>query len=172
LIILSIPMAYAGARLKISADLFFTVLGCSLLVAAVLLWIKPDKTSRTKHGKESMVKNGLIGGGIGFLSGMVGIGGGIFLSPLLNLMRWDTPKRIAATASFFILVNSLSGIAGQLSYATAINGTRILFLCSAVLIGGQIGSHIGTVKFNLLMIRRTTALLVFLAGLEILIKRL
>ena len=172
LIILSVPMAYLGARLKISAAVFFMLLGCSLIVAAVLLWIKPGTKTKAINKKEGALKHGAIGGGIGFLSGMVGIGGGIFLSPLLNLMRWDTPKRIAATASFFILVNSISGIAGQLSHSPSINGTRVLFLCLAVLIGGQIGSHIGTIKFNPLMVRRMTALLVFFAGIEVLIKHL
>ncbi len=172
LIILSVPMAYLGARLKISATFFFTTLGCSLVVAAMLLWMKPETDAKANNEKESYIKEGAIGGGIGFLSGMVGIGGGIFLSPLLNLMQWDSPKRIAATASFFILVNSLSGIAGQLSHIPSINGTRILFLCSAVLAGGQIGSRIGIVKFKPQMIRRITAVLVFIAGIEILIKHL
>jgi uncharacterized protein len=173
LIIASVPMAYLGARIKISADVFFTLLGCSLLVASVLLWIKTKAVKKSpQQQKDSYVKNTAIGGGIGFLSGMVGIGGGIFLSPLLNLMRWDVSRRIAATASVFILVNSLSGIAGQFFHAPTLDGTRILFLCIAVFAGGQIGSHIGIRKFNLLLIRRVTAVLVFVAGIEVLIKHL
>lgn len=175
LVFVSIPMAYAGARIKLSQDVFFIILGISLLIAAVLLWLKTRQSNdiETAERKYDIVKDALLGGAIGFLSGMVGIGGGIFLSPLLNLMKWDTPKKIAATASVFILVNSISGIAGQVSQLPGdINLTRILFLCIAVLVGGQIGSNMGAVKFNQLVVRRITALLVFVAGIEVLHKHL
>lgn len=174
--IISVPLAFVGARLKISQDTFFIILGCSLLVAGILLWIKTKPTDIDEIktlGKYHYVNDGLLGGGIGFLSGMVGIGGGIFLSPLLNLLKWDTPKKIAATASVFILVNSISGIAGQLSTLPGgINYTRIVFLCIAVFIGGQIGSRMGASKFNPVIIKRVTALLVFFAGIEVLSKHL
>jgi uncharacterized protein len=171
LIILSIPMAFIGASLKISADVFFILLGISLLIAGVLLWIRTSVNNESSLNNENL-KNISIGAGIGFLSGMVGIGGGIFLSPLLNIMKWDTPKKIAAAASVFILVNSLAGIAGQFSNHGPINGTRILLLGIAVLAGGQIGSHLGIVKFNLVIVKRITAVLVFAAGFEVLFKHL
>ncbi|MBS1597561.1 MAG: sulfite exporter TauE/SafE family protein [Bacteroidetes bacterium] len=172
----SVPLAFVGARLKISQETFFVILGCSLLAAAILLWIKTkpgDVQEEKPVGKYSFIKDGIIGGAIGFLSGMVGIGGGIFLSPLLNLMKWDSPKKIAATASVFILVNSIAGIAGQISSLPLdINYTRVILLCVAVFIGGQIGSRMGATKFNPLVIRRMTALLVFFAGVEVLTKHL
>ena len=164
--IVSVPLAFLGARMKISQDTFFIILGCSLLVAAIMLWIKTkrsDLESIPETNKYSYLKDGLLGGVIGFLSGMVGIGGGIFLSPILNLMKWDTPKKIAATASVFILVNSISGIAGQVSvFKENISFTRIILLCIAVFIGGHLGSRMGATKFNPLVIKRVTALLVFL----------
>lgn len=174
LAIVSVPMAYVGAQLKISQDTFFVILGCSLLIASILLWIKTRRTDLDNmDNKPSYIKDAFLGGVIGFLSGMVGIGGGIFLSPLLNLMKWDTPKKIAATASVFILVNSISGIAGQISNLTPdINYTRIVVLCIAVLIGGQIGSRMGAGKFNQLVVKRVTALLVFFAGCEVLMKHI
>jgi len=169
----SVPMAFIGASMKISQDTFFIILGFSLIVAAVLLWIKTKSQNLDTSRKSNYLRDGLLGGAIGFLSGMVGIGGGIFLSPVLNLMKWDTPKKIAATASFFILVNSVSGIAGQLSQLpNDINYTRILLLCAAVFIGGQLGSRMGAAKFNLLVIRRITAVVVFAAGVEVLSKHL
>lgn len=171
LLILSIPMAFAGASLKISADVFFILLGISLLIAGVLLWIR-TRVNHASSNKKDNLKNIAIGGGIGFLSGMVGIGGGIFLSPFLNIIKWDTAKKIAAAASVFILVNSLAGIAGQFSNYAPINGTRILLLGIAVLAGGQIGSHLGIMRFNLLVVRRVTAVLVLAAGLEVLFKHL
>jgi uncharacterized protein len=173
LVLLSVPMAFLGARLRISENTFFIVLGSCLLMAGVMLWIKTKPGDIFEDGKINYPKDAALGGGIGFLSGMVGIGGGIFLSPILNLMKWDRPKEIAATASFFILVNSLSGIGGQLTQLSGdINFTRILLLCGAVFVGGQIGSRIGTIKFNPLVVRRVTALLVFGAGLEVLIRHL
>ena len=175
LVVLSVPMAYIGAILKISQTTFFILLGLSLIVAAVLLWVKttPLKTKEKKEAEtKSIIKNAAIGGGIGFLSGMVGIGGGIFLSPVLHLTGWDTSKKIAATASFFILVNSISGAAGQLATLPEhMNYTRIILLCLAVLIGGQAGSRL-SVSWNPVLIRRITTVLVFCAGVNILSKHL
>ena len=176
LALLSVPLAYVGATVRLSQKTFFIILGCSLIIASVLLWIKTrgmTDSDLTTGRKKTYVKDGLLGGGIGFLSGMVGIGGGIFLSPLLNLIKWDTPKKIAATASVFILVNSFAGIAGQLTNLPEhFNVTRVLLLCGAVLLGGQLGSRMAAVKFNPLLIRRMTAVLVFIAGVEVLFKHL
>ena len=173
LVLVSVPAAFLGARLKLSETVFFVLLGGSLVVAAVLLWIKTqyqsDETLKANH----LVKDGALGGTIGLLSGMVGIGGGIFLSPVLHLMRWDVPKKIAATASFFILVNSISGIAGQLSVVHQhVNWTMIGLLAAAVFAGGQAGSRTGIRWFEPVVIRRVTAVVVFLAGLEVLYKHL
>lgn len=174
LVVLSVPMAFMGAAIKLSQHVFFLVLGITLIIASVLLWMQTKNGVIRAEAKPAVIwKDAAAGGFIGFLSGMVGIGGGIFLSPLLNLTHWDTPKKIAATASLFILVNSLSGITGQLSQLpTHINFTRIGLLSVAVFAGGQIGSRIGAVKFPQLIVRRVTAVLVLFAGLEVLIKHL
>lgn len=172
LVLASVPMAYIGAGLKISQDLFFLILGISLLVAGRLLWRRPVKDEDiTEAGNSNFIRELTIGAGIGFLSGMVGIGGGIFLAPVLHLIKWDTPKRIAATASFFILINSTAGILGQLSSITpGINYYSIGALATAVFIGGQFGARIGTGRFSQSLIRRLTAILVFFAGVEVLMK--
>ena len=171
--LVSVPMAYIGAVLKISQETFFLILGVTLIIAAVLLWIKTETKSEeiiSDESKSSIARNSFLGGGIGFLSGLVGIGGGIFLSPLLNLMKWDTPRKIAATSSIFILVNSISGIVGQLTKLPAeIDFIRILSLCLAVFIGGQIGSRM-SLKWNPMIIKRMTAILVLIAGVNVLIK--
>lgn len=176
LVLISVPMAYLGATMKISEQTFFIILGCSLIVAAMLLWVQTQKAKAnilSINGEANMVKDSALGGGIGFLSGMVGIGGGIFLAPLLNLLKWDAPRKIAATASVFILVNSLAGIAGQITQLPDnINYRQISLLCIAVFAGGQLGSRMGAVKLNPLWIRRLTALLVFAAGVNVLIKHL
>lgn len=175
IVIASVPMAFVGGMLKLSEKTFFILLGSSLIVAAFLLWIK----IKDIEGKENTIstnnylKDGIIGGAIGFLSGMVGIGGGIFLSPVLNLMKWDSAKKIAATASFFILVNSISSIIGQLTVnVQKINFDTIAYLALTVFIGGQIGSRLGIKKFNPILIRRITALVVLIAGIEVLYKHL
>jgi uncharacterized protein len=170
LVLASVPMAFLGASLRIEQDTFYVLLGCSLLAAAVLLWIrKRASTTEMVNDQMNYSRDGILGGSIGLLSGMVGIGGGIFLSPVLNLIKWDTTRKIAATASIFILVNSISGIAGQLTQLSVeIDFTRILLLGVAVLAGGQAGSRIAIAKFNPLVIRRITAILIFVAGSEVL----
>ena len=170
LVALSIPMAYLGGKIKLGVDTFFVLLGVSLIVAALLLVIKTkDAEKIDQDARPGYIKNGAIGGAIGLLSGMVGIGGGIFLSPVLHLTRWDVPKKIAATASLFILVNSVSGIAGHLQQPHGdIDFLRVGLLCAAVLVGGQMGSRIGINKFSPVTIRRVTAVLVFAAGVEVL----
>ncbi len=172
LVVVSVPMAFWGSRLKLSEDTFFIILGCCLIVASILLWIKINFTANENMIlKDNYGRDGIAGGIIGFLSGMVGIGGGIFLSPILNLAKWDTPKKIAATASFFILVNSVAGIAGQLSVLPdKINFTQIGLLSASVLVGGQAGTRMGIKMFNPLLIRRVTALVVLIAGIEVLHK--
>jgi uncharacterized protein len=172
-VVAGVVMAFLGARTKLSQETFFILLGFCLIIASILLWVKTRTNAVMKESKTSYLRDAAVGGSIGFLAGMVGIGGGIFLSPILNLLNWDTPKKIAATASVFILVNSIGGIAGQLSEFTPnINYTRVALLGLAVLVGGQLGSRIGVIKFNQLVVKRVTAILVFAAGIEVLSKHL
>lgn len=176
IVLLSVPAAYFGAKLRISQHTFFIVLGCSLLVASVFLWIDTKKFvdyDRLSENKPNLMRDGALGAGIGFLSGMVGIGGGIFLAPLLNLLKWDSPSKVAATASMFILVNSVSGLIGQMSTLPSdINITRIMLLCGVVLVGGQLGSRFGASRLKPFIIRRLTAILVLAAGINVLFRHL
>ena len=174
IVIVSVPMAYWGAGLRLKQDVFFIILGFTLVIAAIFLWIKTKTIVAEASDKtNNYFRDGALGGTIGFVSGMVGIGGGIFLSPILNLLHWDTSKKIAATASVFILVNSLSGIVGQLSqWQGDVNYIQIALLGLAVFAGGQLGSRIGALKFDHTMIRRITAVLVFAAGVEVLYNHL
>ena len=175
LVIFSIPMAFIGGYLKISEIVFFILLGFTLLIAAIFMWISKyiAEISKEKQTQNSISKEASYGGIIGFISGMVGIGGGIFLAPLLHLTNWDTPKRIAATASFFILVNSIAGLIGQTQHPEfAINWKLTSVLLGTVFIGGQIGSRISFKRFSPLVLKRMTALLIAFVGMRILWKHL
>ncbi len=167
-LVASIPMAFLGGLWKLQHHTFFILLGATLLLASLLLWVKPKEVPPSS-GLNTPAVNALVGGGIGFLSGLVSIGGGIFLSPLLHVIQWGEAKRIAALASVFILVNSISGLAGQFTAGVpAIEWKFIVPLLIAVWLGGQIGSRAGAKKFNALYIRRITAILILIAALNIL----
>ncbi len=175
LVFLSVPMAFLGGYLKISQTFFFVLLGITLLVAAILMWTSKyiSKKSEDLNLKNSTIKDASYGGGIGFISGMVGIGGGIFLAPLLHLTKWDTPKKIAATSSFFILVNSIAGLGGQyLNPNFSIEPTITILLMITVLIGGQIGSRLSVNLISPIKLKKATSLLIAFVALRILWKHL
>lgn len=171
LVAASVPAAFFGATMRISEAAFFQLLGLSLVAAALLLWFQPKFLENKHIAPAKPIRDGLLGGSVGLLSGMVGIGGGIFLSPLLHLLRWDAARRIAAAASAFILANSLAGLAGQLTQLPPdLNWHRVVLLGCAVLLGGQVGARVSMARFNPVLIRRMTAGLVLVAGVEVLWK--
>ncbi|MDL5048010.1 sulfite exporter TauE/SafE family protein [Oscillatoria amoena NRMC-F 0135] len=167
LVAASIPLAFFGGYYRLSESAFFILLGISLIIASLLLlWSRPEP--RASGITDNTLFNVILGGGIGFLSGLVSIGGGIFLAPVLHLINWDNGKKIAALASFFILVNSVAGLLGQLAQSVQPDWSFILPLLISVFIGGQIGSRLGATYFNVVYVRRITALLILVAGVNIL----
>jgi uncharacterized protein len=167
----SVPMAYVGGFWPIQQNTFFILLGVTLVVVPFLLWVQAHENFEQRKPvlSESNPIKIILGGAIGLLSGLVGIGGGIFLSPILHLLRWSDAKRISALASVFILVNSIGGLAGQFKRGIPELSWKFLVpLLVAVFIGGQIGSRLGARKFNPVYIKRITALLILIAGLNIL----
>lgn len=174
LALISIPLAFVGGRIQLEESSFFILLGLTLLLAGLLILTgKKSYQEENIVAYEGQLLNGGIGGSIGFLSGLVGIGGGIFLSPVLHLLKWDNAKTIAATCSAFILVNSISGILGQLSRGLpALNWTMVGLLVIAVFAGGQLGSRMGAIRFSQIIVRRMTAVLIIFVGVRILWKYL
>ena len=141
----SIPLAYFGGSLSVEKILFEILLFFVLLIAGILLLFNfnsyDDKEESYK--KISIPISILIGAVLGFVSGVAGIGGGIFLSPILFLIRAEKPKKIITTASLFILINSISGISGQLTKNDVLTEIRnYWYLLLVVLIGGQIGNYL------------------------------
>jgi uncharacterized membrane protein YfcA len=171
----SVPLAFFGASLSISKELFEILLFVILTIAGILL-LNRSKFSDSNKIKINQIPKKisiLIGCVIGFISGIVGIGGGIFLSPILFLIKAGYPKQIATTASLFILINSIFGVAGQLTKDIVLNQFLNFWpLFLIVFMGGQIGNFLN-IKFlsNKTLSLITSLLVIFVAirmGLKLL----
>ncbi|MBI1977669.1 MAG: sulfite exporter TauE/SafE family protein [Candidatus Omnitrophica bacterium] len=169
-LVFSIPMAYFGGRILIGKNLFSLLFGFSLFVVALRMFL-PDRLferSREVSSLRVWIIGLPIGGILGFLSGLVGIGGGIFLSPLLLFMRWVNVKEAAAAASLFIVVNSFSGLLGQLHKGVA-SMSLIVPLGLAVFLGGQIGSRLGAYRLPQLGLQRMLAGLILYVSMKLIL---
>nr|WP_321412580.1 sulfite exporter TauE/SafE family protein [uncultured Allomuricauda sp.] len=165
----SIPMAYLGAQLRLSKTSFFMVLGIALVLAGIFMLLRFVKKKMDTY-EFSNPKKMLLGGSIGLLSGVSGIGGGIFLSPVLNLLKWANPRTIASLASVFILVNSISGVIGlHMAGTFKWNNELMLQLVVAVVMGGSIGSYLSNKKFNLKFLGVLTSILVLYVGFRLIL---
>jgi uncharacterized protein len=176
LVVVSAPMALLGGLTPIKQPVFMGLLGASLLVAGLLLLFQRARDVGPAELPANLATEGVIGGLVGYLSGVVGIGGGIFLAPILHMMRWGQARTIAATASLFILVNSIAGIIGQ---ATKLgHGGQIGMispywpLAVAVLVGGQVGTHLGVRILSQALVRRATGVLILYVAIQLLWKTL
>ena len=163
----SVPFAFFGASISINKGLFEILLFFVLIIAGIFLLLENKSFDKDKITIRQIPKilSILIGSIIGFISGLVGIGGGIFLSPILFLMRAGYPRHITSTASLFILINSIFGVAGQLTKDIVFNEFLSYWpLFISVLIGGQIGSFLN-IKFlsNKILALMTSFLVIFVA---------
>ena len=165
----SIPFAYIGGSLPIEKQLFEILLFLVLLVAGILLLFnfKSYDDKDESYRKIPIFISILIGGLLGFISGIVGIGGGIFLSPILFLIRAGRPKHIATTASLFILINSISGLIGQLTKnAVLVEVQNYWYLLVVVFVGGQIGNFLNLKIFPARILALVTAFLVLFVAIR------
>ena len=165
----SIPFAFLGGTLIVDKAVFEILLFLVLSVAGLLLLIN----NKSYENKEIIIKkinlfvSILIGSMLGLISGIVGIGGGIFLSPILFLLKADKPKNIVTTASLFILINSISGVFGQLTKETLLREIFVYWpLLLAVLIGGLLGNYLNLKIFSNRVLALITSLLVIFVAIR------
>jgi len=176
LIAVSMPFAWLGGNTIIGKEAFLLMLGTSLLFSGILLIFRQKEITEFSNIIQTRLGIFLwscVSVPLGFLSGLVGIGGGIFFSPLLHLSKIMPSKNIAAFASVFIFFNSIAGLAGQFmknNNAEIFNvALQYIWLFPVVLIGGQIGTHLGIQAFRPIVVRRLTAVLVIFVGLRLLL---
>lgn len=162
----SIPAAFVGGLIVMDAHLYKIILGILLLFSVVRLGgLKFDDNAQLK--KQGLLISVLIGAAIGILSGMIGIGGGIILSPLILLLHWGNMKQTAAVSALFILVNSISGMAGIVTKGVHFSHGMVWMIVIAFL-GGLLGSYLGSMKVGSVLLRRTLALVLLVAALKLL----
>lgn len=164
----SIPMAVVGGMISLPTAAYKIVLGVVLMLAAVRLAIKLKNDDEVKD--PPILACLLIGSVIGLLSGMVGVGGGIFLTPILLLMRWAETRVAAGVSVLFILVNSAAGLVGQY-WKGGLSGlpTEVWLWIAAAVIGGFIGSTLGSKKFDSITLRRVLAVVLLFAGVKLIL---
>jgi len=159
----SIPMSYVGGSLHIPRQVFYWMLLASLLFVAVRIYIWRNTAFSLRIGRAGKIAVSLAAGSIlGLISGIVGIGGGIYLVPLIIILGLGTEKQAAACGAIFIWLNSLSGLVARLQY-NAIELLELIPLLVAVLVGGTLGSFLGSVKYSARTMQRILGSVVLVA---------
>ena len=162
----SIPMAFIGGMIEVDASLYKKILGV-LLVFAILKMLNVFGKESTKI-KDIKIWQGLIvGGAIGFFSGLIGIGGGIILSPVILLLHWGKMKEAAAVSALFIWVNSAAAIIGQMSSGVVISSQSFVLVAIAI-VGGFLGGYLGSKKINNQNLRYILAFVLIIASAKLL----
>lgn len=170
-LILSIPMAFIGGQIPIPKSTFLILVAISLCLAATrMLFLNPQNQQALPNRtlKKSLLIGLPVGAALGMLAGITGLGGGIFLAPVLHLTRWSNAKVIAASTSVFILLNSVAGLFGQvLKNSFVPDWTIIAPLALAVLFGSQIGARWSSMHWQAITLQRGTAALMLLISARI-----
>jgi uncharacterized membrane protein YfcA len=164
--IASVPMAFVGGMITVDADIYKKILGILLLVPIVrFLFFRNIHVSEIR--KSDLIISLLIGAAIGFLSGLIGIGGGILLSPALLLLKWADMKQTAAISALFIFVNSLSGLAGQITKGIQFTPDMYVYVAVAFA-GGLLGAYFGSLRFKPAMLKYLLAIVLIVAAYKLL----
>jgi len=162
--VLSVPMAFLGGYVNLPTHIFKILVGLVLLYSAVRFFIETRSEEETSEPSRAVAIS--TGAGLGLLSGLTGTGGGIFLTPLMIFMRWGKTKTASAVSALFILVNSVSGLLGNIS------GTRRLPLFALPLVvaavsGGAVGSYLGSRQFSPSFVKKLLAVVLVIAGFKL-----
>lgn len=163
----SIPFSFLGGLISLDPQVYKKILGLLLLIpVGRFLFLKEEKTIASRSAP--LVLSLVIGGIIGLLSGMIGIGGGIILSPILLLFRWTNQKETAAISALFILVNSVSGLAGQLTKGITFSADMISYVLVAFA-GGLCGAYLGSFRFPQTTLKYVLSLVLAVAAVKLLL---
>jgi uncharacterized membrane protein YfcA len=164
--IASIPAAYVGGLVTVDSDIYKKILGILLLVPIIrFLFFANIKVEHLRRSNPYL--SVFIGAAIGFLSGLIGIGGGIILSPVLLLLKWTDMKQTAAISALFIFVNSFSGLAGQLRKGINFSPDMYAYVIVAF-VGGVCGAYFGSLKLNQVILKYLLALVLIVAAYKLL----
>ncbi len=162
----AIPMSFLGGSINLSTEIYKIIVGILLVVAgALFLRPKPVERQQLTH-KPNFLVAVILGGSIGFLAGLTGTGGGIFLSPIILFLGWVTIKKASGTAAPFILVNSVFGLLGHTSSVENLPSTMSLFVF-AVLIGAVIGTRLGIKQLSNEGVKKALGLVLIIAGIKL-----
>lgn len=162
--IASVPFAFVGGYINVPTSVFKIVIGIVLLYSAIRFFVHPKPDVEPTPPKKPLAIG--IGAVLGLLSGLTGVGGGIFLTPLFIFMRWARTKTASAISALFILVNSTSGLAGNLASTKELSFFALPFALSAVA-GGAVGSYLGSRRFSPMVIKRLLGIVLFIAGAKL-----
>lgn len=161
----SIPMAFAGAHISLDPDIYKRVLGLLLLVTVLRMFGLLGKGSSVVDNVP-IIPAMIAGAVVGFISGIIGIGGGIILSPLLLMLNWSNMKTAAAVSAAFIWVNSLSGLIGLMNAGATLHSDIWVWVAVA-LVGGLFGAYFGSRRLNNKQLRGVLGAVLLLAGLKL-----
>ena len=163
----SVPLSFLGGMIALDSDVYKKILGALLLVPVFrMLFFRNADEQELKDGTTGLSL--LIGAVIGFLSGLIGIGGGIILSPVLLMLKWTNQKQTAAISALFIFVNSLAGLGGQLSKGIVVESEMFIF-AGIAFVGGSLGGWLGASRFNQQILKYLLAVVLLMAALKLLL---
>lgn len=165
----SIPASFTGGYLTLPVPIYKSIVGVVLLYSAIRLFFSASRADKRKPKLVPIPIALVIGAAIGLLSGLTGVGGGIFLSPILLLMNWARTKETSGVAVTFILVNSIAGLLGHVS-SIALIPMNIVYWAPAALLGGWIGTQLGTKVLPVAGVRRWLSVVLVLAGAKLLVE--
>lgn len=163
--ILSVPLAFLGGYINLPTHWFKILIGVVLLYSAVRFFLEPKvEEHETKPPAKPIAL--ATGAGIGLLSGLTGTGGGIFLTPLMIFFHWSKTKAASAVSALFILVNSISGLLGNISSTKQLPLFALPVVIAAIA-GGAMGSYFGSQRFSVLFIKKLLAVVLLIAGVKL-----